>query len=99
MVPCAIRDFLSLTACNTIGHVNNYIYYAYFDTIVNNYLIERGGLNIHSPTSERGLVVGRCGSIFCVLKGVIFSSGTFDDFFILVIAAITVHSNIPMLCK
>lgn len=28
------------------GHVNNVTYYAYFDTVVNNYLIEEGGLNI-----------------------------------------------------
>ncbi|WP_020678117.1 acyl-CoA thioesterase [Geopsychrobacter electrodiphilus] len=35
------------------GHVNNVIYYSYFDTIVNLYLIENGGLDIHS-----GPVVG-----------------------------------------
>lgn len=35
------------------GHVNNVVYYSYFDTIVNLYLIEKGGLNIHS-----GPVVG-----------------------------------------
>ncbi len=28
------------------GHVNNVIFYSYFDTVVNNYLIEQGGLNI-----------------------------------------------------
>ena len=28
------------------GHVNNVTYYAYFDTVVNNYLIEHGGLDI-----------------------------------------------------
>ena len=28
------------------GHVNNVTYYAYFDTVINCYLIERGGLNI-----------------------------------------------------
>ncbi len=36
------------------GHVNNVTYYAYFDTIVNLYLIEHG-LDIHGPTI--GLVV------------------------------------------
>jgi len=30
------------------GHVNNVIYYSYFDTVVNQYLIEVGGLDIHS---------------------------------------------------
>lgn len=30
------------------GHVNNVAYYGYFDTIVNDYLISAGGLDIHS---------------------------------------------------
>ena len=30
------------------GHVNNVTYYAYFDTVANQYLIEEGGLNIHA---------------------------------------------------
>jgi acyl-CoA thioester hydrolase len=29
------------------GHVNNVVYYSYFDSAVNAYLIERGGLDIH----------------------------------------------------
>ncbi|MEQ1880374.1 MAG: thioesterase family protein [Burkholderiales bacterium] len=38
------------------GHVNNVIYYSYFDTVVNQYLIERGVLEIDtSPVI--GLVV------------------------------------------
>jgi len=28
------------------GHVNNVVYYSYFDTVVNTYLIERGALDI-----------------------------------------------------
>ncbi|MDN3516118.1 thioesterase family protein [Aquisalimonas lutea] len=35
------------------GHVNNVTYYAYFDTAVNQYLVEEGGLDIHN-----GPVVG-----------------------------------------
>jgi acyl-CoA thioester hydrolase len=35
------------------GHVNNVMYYSYFDTVVNRYLIEHGGLDIGS-----GEVVG-----------------------------------------
>jgi acyl-CoA thioester hydrolase len=35
------------------GHVNNAVYYAYFDTAVNTWLIERGLLDI-----ERGAVIG-----------------------------------------
>jgi acyl-CoA thioester hydrolase len=35
------------------GHVNNVTYYSYFDTVINLYLIESGGLDIHS-----GSVVG-----------------------------------------
>jgi acyl-CoA thioester hydrolase len=30
------------------GHINNVVYYSYFDTVVNLYLIGKGGLNIHS---------------------------------------------------
>jgi acyl-CoA thioester hydrolase len=38
------------------GHVNNVVYYSYFDTVVNEYLIRTGALDIeHSPTI--GLVV------------------------------------------
>ena len=35
------------------GHVNNVTYYSFFDTAVNTYLIEQGGLDIHD-----GEVVG-----------------------------------------
>ena len=30
------------------GHVNNVVYYSWFDTAVNSYLIERGVLDIHA---------------------------------------------------
>ncbi len=42
------------------GHVNNVVYYAYFDTVINTYLIERGGLDIHS-----GEVIGVCAESSC----------------------------------
>jgi acyl-CoA thioester hydrolase len=35
------------------GHVNNVVYYSYFDTVINRYLIDAGGLDIH-----HGEVVG-----------------------------------------
>jgi len=35
------------------GHVNNVVYYSWFDTAVNAFLIERGALDIH-----RGEVIG-----------------------------------------
>jgi len=35
------------------GHVNNVEYYAFFDTVINAWLIEAGGLDIH-----RGAVIG-----------------------------------------
>ena len=37
------------------GHVNNVVYYSYFDTVINEYLIREGGLDIHD-----GRVVGYC---------------------------------------
>jgi acyl-CoA thioester hydrolase len=30
------------------GHVNNVLYYAFFDTVINEYLIHEGGLDIHT---------------------------------------------------
>ena len=35
------------------GHINNVVYYAYFDSVANRYLIEEGGLDI-----EDGSIVG-----------------------------------------
>ena len=29
------------------GHVNNVVYYSFFDTVINRYLIDHGGLDIH----------------------------------------------------
>jgi acyl-CoA thioester hydrolase len=52
------------------GHVNNVVYYSYFDTAVNQFLIERGVLDIH-----KGEVVG-----FVVDSGCsYFSPVTFPD--------------------
>lgn len=30
------------------GHVNNVVYYAFFDTAINRFLVEEGGLDIHA---------------------------------------------------
>ncbi len=38
------------------GHVNNVVYYSYFDSVANRYLIEAGGLDIHGGDIV-GLVV------------------------------------------
>ena len=38
------------------GHVNNVVYYAYFDTLLNRYLIDAGKLDIHQST-EIGVAV------------------------------------------
>lgn len=38
------------------GHVNNVVYYSWFDTAVNAHLIEQGALDIHSGSSI-GLVI------------------------------------------
>ncbi len=42
------------------GHVNNVVYYAYFDTVINRYLVEQGGLDI-----ARGAVIGLCVESHC----------------------------------
>jgi len=46
------------------GHVNNVVYYAYFDSVINRYLIEQGGLDIESGGADSihaGLRVARLG--------------------------------------
>jgi len=42
------------------GHVNNVVYYGFFDTAVNNYLIQQGGLDI-----QGGEIVGFVVSSAC----------------------------------
>ncbi|MEY4580790.1 MAG: hypothetical protein RL701_5493 [Pseudomonadota bacterium] len=42
------------------GHVNNVVYYGYFDTVINLWLIEQGGLDIHG-----GSVIGLCVESHC----------------------------------
>lgn len=42
------------------GHVNNVEYYSYFDTVINHYLIEAGGLDIHA-----GETIGVCAESHC----------------------------------
>jgi len=42
------------------GHVNNVVYYSYFDSIVNQHLIEHGGLDIHSGQHIGLMVQSQC---------------------------------------
>jgi len=42
------------------GHVNNVEYYAFFDTVINRWLITEGGLDIHD-----GAVIGLCAESRC----------------------------------
>ncbi len=42
------------------GHVNNVTYYSFFDTAVNRFLIEQGGLNIHEDNIVAFVVSSRC---------------------------------------
>jgi acyl-CoA thioester hydrolase len=42
------------------GHVNNAHYYSYFDTVINRYLIERGGLDIHASPVVGFVVSSAC---------------------------------------
>jgi len=46
------------------GHVNNVEYYSYFDTAINTWLIQEGGLDIHE-----GPVIGVCVESHCEYKG------------------------------
>ncbi len=42
------------------GHVNNVTYYSYFDSAVNRYLIEAGGLDIHNAPVVGFVVNSSC---------------------------------------
>src|SRR4026209_3043836 len=42
------------------GHVNNVVYYSYFDTAVNHYLIDQGALDIEHSTVIGLVVQGAC---------------------------------------
>ena len=46
------------------GHVNNVEYYSYFDTVINEYLISAGGLDIGA-----GEVIGVCAESHCTYHG------------------------------
>ncbi len=48
---------------DSYGHVNNVIYYSYFDTVINHYLVTQGGLDIHE-----GPVIGICAESLCRFK-------------------------------
>ena len=59
----AFRRFLAIPTRwmdnDNYGHVNNVVYYSYFDTVVNEHLIREGGLDIHAGPVI-GLVVETC---------------------------------------
>ncbi|WP_224370508.1 acyl-CoA thioesterase [Hyalangium versicolor] len=58
------RYFLPITTRwmdnDVYGHINNVTYYSYFDTVANHYLIQEGGLNIHSSPVIALVVESRC---------------------------------------
>ena len=58
------RHFLSIPTRwmdnDIYGHVNNVTYYSYFDTVINEYLIKAGGLDIHASP-----VIGITPETFC----------------------------------
>ena len=52
------------------GHVNNVVYYAYFDTVINRFLVDEGGLDIAA-----GEVIGVCAESQCTY----LQSASFPD--------------------
>ena len=66
-MPGAIADYPHVLEIPTrwmdndvYGHVNNVVYYSYFDTVINQFLITEGGLDIHD-----GSVIGLCVESHC----------------------------------
>jgi acyl-CoA thioester hydrolase len=55
------------------GHVNNVVYYSFFDTVINEYLITRGGLDI-----AQGPVIGLAVETQCRFRRPLTFPGTVD---------------------
>ena len=56
-----LRELQTRWADNDVyGHVNNVVYYAYFDTLINRYLIEEGGLDIQLDPAIAVCVESQC---------------------------------------
>ena len=55
------------------GHVNNVEYYAFFDTVINAWLIGEGGLDIH-----HGEVIGLCAESHCTFHAALAFPETVD---------------------
>ncbi len=53
------------------GHVNNVEYYSFFDTVINEFLIREGGLDIHG-----GSAIGLCAESHCSFKAAAAYPGT-----------------------
>lgn len=65
--PLNISDFPHFTAITTrwmdndaYGHINNVVYYSFIDTVVNEYLIAQGGLDIANSTVIGLMVETHC---------------------------------------
>lgn len=75
--PVSRSDYAHLEAIPTrwadndvYGHVNNVEYYAFFDTVINAWLIKEGGLDI-----QAGETIGLCAESHCEYRAAI----TFPD--------------------
>src|SRR5215217_6466841 len=55
------------------GHVTNVEYYSFFDTVINDFLIRVGGLDIHG-----GAVIGLCVDSQCTFKASLEFPGVVD---------------------
>ena len=62
-----MSDFAHFTSITTrwmdndaYGHINNVVYYSFFDTVVNEYLIAQGGLDIANSTVIGLMVETHC---------------------------------------
>jgi acyl-CoA thioester hydrolase len=55
------------------GHVNNVEYYSFFDTVINAWLVEEGGLDIHA-----GEAIGLCAESHCSFHAAVVFPETVD---------------------
>lgn len=78
--PPSRRDFRFFSAIPTrwmdndqYGHVNNVVYYAYFDTVISHFLIGEAGLDV-----ESGPVIGVCAESGCIYRAAIAHPAIID---------------------
>ena len=63
---------------DSYGHVNNIVYYSYFDTAVNRHLIQQGVLDLTNSESIGLVIESKC-TYFSSITCLLYTSDAADD--------------------